>query len=300
MEERIRLLDAAVLELRGAVQEEPSTESVEAHHRSTLELARLRAVLRDARAVEDVPDDPHIVELGDTVAIELDSGELESYIVVHAAEAPVEDRRISVESPLGAALLGRRVGDQVEVRAPGGSYWCTILSAQRSDLAPERRQAGATMLTVSRDGKQVVVGVHAPVDGPSLQLALTDLVDGQGIHLLRVVVDDADFVDLVGVAAVIRAASRLAARGGSLDVRGCAPELEVAVALICTGSDCSGIGWVDLDDAVRQVHRLALGLRTVGGAPDGLVVAGEAIGVLDDLLRRLRERAIRIVVPQVQ
>ena len=41
------------------------------------------------------------------------------------------DGRISAESPLGRALLGRHVGEAVEVAVPGGSYRCTILTASR-------------------------------------------------------------------------------------------------------------------------------------------------------------------------
>jgi transcription elongation factor GreA len=131
LEERIRLMDATVQELRAALDDELGAEIAEAHHRAGRELARLRAVVRDARSVEQVPDDPHTVVLGDTVTIELESGETERHIVVHPAEAPVDDRRISVTSPLGAALIGRRVGDQVEVRVPDGGYRCKILRARR-------------------------------------------------------------------------------------------------------------------------------------------------------------------------
>ena len=134
--ERTRLLDASVCELRAMLDDpEHSAETVEAHQRATQELDGLRALLRNARAVELLPDDPRIVELGDTVTIRLESGETENHIVVHAAEASVEDQRISVDSPLGAALIGRRVGDEVEVRVPVRPYGyrCTILSAQRHD-----------------------------------------------------------------------------------------------------------------------------------------------------------------------
>jgi transcription elongation GreA/GreB family factor len=51
--------------------------------------------------------------------------------VAHAAEATVADERISVDSPLGRALLGRHVGDSVEVEVPKGSYRCTITQASR-------------------------------------------------------------------------------------------------------------------------------------------------------------------------
>lgn len=79
--------------------------------------------------------------LGDTVTIHLTNGAPETYIIVHPLEAPVDDRRISVESPLATALLGRHVGDDVEVSVPGGSYRCTILSAQRNN-EPDLQQDG--------------------------------------------------------------------------------------------------------------------------------------------------------------
>jgi transcription elongation GreA/GreB family factor len=75
------------------------------------EVDRLRSLMEIAGAVEDAPDDPTVVELGDVVSIRLDDGGEETYIVVHSAEAAVEDQRISVDSPLGRALLGRHVGD---------------------------------------------------------------------------------------------------------------------------------------------------------------------------------------------
>ena len=72
-----------------------------------------------------------VADLGDRVAIRLDDGSEESYVVVHRVEAAVDDGRISAESPLGRALLGRHVGEAVEVAVPGGSYRCTILTASR-------------------------------------------------------------------------------------------------------------------------------------------------------------------------
>jgi transcription elongation factor GreA len=44
----------------------------------------------------------------------------EEYHVVGAAEADPTQGKISNESPLGKALMGRRVGDSVQVSAPAG------------------------------------------------------------------------------------------------------------------------------------------------------------------------------------
>ncbi|HUP75201.1 MAG TPA: GreA/GreB family elongation factor [Acidimicrobiales bacterium] len=132
LEERIRNLESTIDNLQDAVEDPERTEEmVLDYQRTAQEIGRLRSLLQSATTVEDGPDDPHVVELGDTVTIRLDDGAEEAYIVVHAAEAAFEDQRISAESPLGRALLSRRIGERVEVKVPSGSYECVILSASR-------------------------------------------------------------------------------------------------------------------------------------------------------------------------
>lgn len=101
------------------------------YQRATHELSRLTVLLVLARPVEATPDDPSVVELGEAVTVVLDDGNLECYLLVDPAEATLGGARISAQSPLGQALLGRRVGDQVEVLAPGGTYRCRVLSTER-------------------------------------------------------------------------------------------------------------------------------------------------------------------------
>ena len=132
LEKRIRDLESTVDDLREAVDDpDRTTDIVESYQRAAAELSRLRSLAESAGAVEDAPDNPHVVELGDTVTIRLDDGVEETYIVVHATEATLEDQRISAESPLGRALLTRRIGERVEVNVPAGTYGCVILSASR-------------------------------------------------------------------------------------------------------------------------------------------------------------------------
>jgi transcription elongation factor GreA len=133
LEERIRDREKMLEELRASLEESgPSTDNAESHHRLQEEVDRLRAVLDASGTVEEeVPDDPTTVELGDRVTIRLDDGAEETYIVVHAAEALVHEERISIASPLGQALLGRHVGETVEVDVPAGGYRATIISASR-------------------------------------------------------------------------------------------------------------------------------------------------------------------------
>lgn len=57
---------------------------------------------------------------------DLASRERETYTLVYPADADVENGRLSVLAPLGAALLGARVGDVVECRTPGGVRRLTV------------------------------------------------------------------------------------------------------------------------------------------------------------------------------
>jgi transcription elongation factor GreA len=61
------------------------------------------------------------VRLGALVTIVEDGGgEEETYSIVGAAEANPREGKISHESPIGSALLGRRKGEKVKVKTPGG------------------------------------------------------------------------------------------------------------------------------------------------------------------------------------
>lgn len=60
------------------------------------------------------------VGLGSHVTIVEGSGPPETYHIVGSAEAAPSEGKISYESPLGRALMGRRVGDEVKVNAPDG------------------------------------------------------------------------------------------------------------------------------------------------------------------------------------
>ncbi len=99
--------------------------------RAAEEIVRLTAALKAARSVDELPADSCCVVLGDTVTLCYPDGESGRYVIVDPLEAPVEDRRISSDSPLGRAVLGRHVGEVVEIDAPGGRYRCRIESAER-------------------------------------------------------------------------------------------------------------------------------------------------------------------------
>ena len=100
------------------------------------ELALLTRILQRAITTDQLPpENPGIVELGDEIAVEFTNDYTQRFLVVSPIEAPLDDLNISVESPLGQALVGRRVGDQVEVDAPAGRFRCRILTTGRHQTA---------------------------------------------------------------------------------------------------------------------------------------------------------------------
>ena len=66
------------------------------------------------------------VRLGSTVTVATQDGQQQQYTIVGSAEANPNQGRISNESPVGRALLDKRVGDEVKVKAPAGTLRFTI------------------------------------------------------------------------------------------------------------------------------------------------------------------------------
>lgn len=66
------------------------------------------------------------VNLGSTVTISYDDGELEEYKIVGSMEADPFENKISNESPLGIALIKHKIGDRVTVESPNGGYTIKI------------------------------------------------------------------------------------------------------------------------------------------------------------------------------
>jgi transcription elongation factor GreA len=105
--------DAGLLELQ---EEQRRLE------RRATELERLLASAR-----EIAPPAGGIVALCSRVAVDED-GEREAFQLVHPHEANAADGRISIVSPVGKALLGHRVGDEVVVPLPAGDRRLRIIS----------------------------------------------------------------------------------------------------------------------------------------------------------------------------
>ena len=74
-----------------------------------------------------------LVSIGSTIEIrDLYSNESETYMLVRPNEADIARNRISSLTPMGKAVFGRRVGDVVDVNAPGGVFLVRIEAIEHS------------------------------------------------------------------------------------------------------------------------------------------------------------------------
>ncbi len=87
----------------------------------------LETIVQNAIVIEEAHDHQR-VGLGSSVTVQNHTGETETYTIVGSAEADPKGHRISNESPVGNALLGKCVGDEVQVNAPAGPLRWTIVS----------------------------------------------------------------------------------------------------------------------------------------------------------------------------
>jgi transcription elongation factor GreA len=92
-------------------------------------IARLREKIAAAVVVEEAPGVPGgMVGLGSTVVVRDQDGAEHSWRIVSSHDAAPGEGRLSAESPVAMALLGRAPGDQVSVSLPKGKRALTVLS----------------------------------------------------------------------------------------------------------------------------------------------------------------------------
>lgn len=89
----------------------------------------LESILRHAKIIEE-PTSNDEVQVGCQVTVSEDGYPPDVYSIVGPAEAEPANGRISHESPVGAALLGKRVGDKVRVETPGGELVLEIVAIE--------------------------------------------------------------------------------------------------------------------------------------------------------------------------
>jgi transcription elongation factor GreA len=90
-------------------------------------IGELRALLASAEAIEDGASRDGIIRLGARIKIRHADGEEASYLLVSPAEADPRRGRISEESPIGRALVGRKKNEEVTADTPSGPEHLVVL-----------------------------------------------------------------------------------------------------------------------------------------------------------------------------
>lgn len=94
-------------------------------------IRELEAILKNAQVISDTAAAPNVVTIGRTVVVrEEGSSVKEEYTIVGPPEADPSQGRISNESPMGRALLNKRVGEQAVVMSPGGQIVFEIVKVK--------------------------------------------------------------------------------------------------------------------------------------------------------------------------
>jgi transcription elongation factor GreA len=92
-------------------------------------IARLREKIADAVVVEaEATGSAGVVGFGSTVVVRDPEGAEQAWRIVSSHEADAKEGRLSAESPVAVAMLGRAPGEQVSVALPKGTRSFTILS----------------------------------------------------------------------------------------------------------------------------------------------------------------------------
>jgi transcription elongation factor GreA len=91
-------------------------------------IAQLEERLAHARVIDSGEVDTSVVSVGARVRLkDVDANQTVEYTIVGSAEANPAEQKLSNESPVGRAIIGKKKGETVEVSAPRGSLKYKIL-----------------------------------------------------------------------------------------------------------------------------------------------------------------------------
>jgi transcription elongation factor GreA len=136
--EHLRSVERTALarRLRDAVSQGDLSENADYHKakedQGFLEgrIQELEYLLKNAIIVEAYTGERDIVDIGAQVTVQEEDYDPEVYWLVGAKEADSRNRKISNESPVGRALMGKRVGETVTIETPGGQMQMKILKIE--------------------------------------------------------------------------------------------------------------------------------------------------------------------------
>jgi transcription elongation factor GreA len=128
--------DEMARRLRSAIQMGDLSENADYHKAKEDQgfmegrIQELEYLLKNARIIDTsgIPSDT--IQVGSRVTVQEGDYPAETYYLVGATEADPRNGKISNESPIGQALIGRHVGDEVTVNTPGGEIKLKILKIE--------------------------------------------------------------------------------------------------------------------------------------------------------------------------
>ena len=93
-------------------------------------IRQLEQLLANVKIIQPGQSSSGVVELGSTVVLRDKNMETETFTIVGSTEADPTKGFISNESPLGKALVGSKVGEEIEFKTPGGLLNFRVLAVQ--------------------------------------------------------------------------------------------------------------------------------------------------------------------------
>ena len=96
-------------------------------------IKELETLLENAEIIDEASMDAGVISLGSTAKVyDVEWDEELTYEIVGSNEADALKHRISDQSPIGRALMGKHAGDNVEVEAPSGTLHFKVLHVERT------------------------------------------------------------------------------------------------------------------------------------------------------------------------
>ncbi|MFM2039263.1 MAG: hypothetical protein RL432_2202 [Bacteroidota bacterium] len=97
-----------------------------------MRISKLETTIANARLIDDSSIDKSRAFILSTVRIRNKANQMETqYTLVAESEANLKEKKISVDSPIGKGLLGKKVGEVAEINTPGGLMHLEILEITR-------------------------------------------------------------------------------------------------------------------------------------------------------------------------
>ena len=104
-------------------------EAMKNYHENQTRLEYLSKMLNTATIIDDEDVSKDVLHVNSVVVLKfIEDDELEEIVLTTTLKADPSKYFISIESPLGSAILGKKVGDEVKIDSPEGVY--TVLVSQ--------------------------------------------------------------------------------------------------------------------------------------------------------------------------